>query len=204
MSYFLFILLGYLQGSILFSYYLPLWWKKIDITEDTPDGNPGAFNCIARAGKPLGLIALACDLLKGLLPVLWAANVLDIKQLGFALVIAAPVAGHAFSLFRGFRGGKGITVIFGVMLGLLPIWQPVALLAATYLFFSFIVRITPNRCRSIVTFVCFSLEVMVLVRGSVIPLGCVLAAGIVIYRHWAANDREEKPVARFMLIRRGR
>ena len=204
MSYFLFTLLGYLQGSVLFAYYLPLWWKKIDITEDTPDGNPGAFNCIARAGKPLGLFALACDVLKGLLPVLWAASALDIKRWEFALVMAAPVAGHAFSLFRRLRGGKAIAVMFGVMLGLLPVWQPFALLAACYLFFSMIVQITPNRCRSIVTFVCFGLGVLVLVRGSAIPLGCVLSAGIVIYRHWTAEDQEEKPTARFVLSRRVR
>lgn len=204
MSYLLFVLLGYLLGSVLFAYYLPLWWEKIDITEGTADGNPGAFNCIARVGKPLGLFALACDLLKGMLPVLWAASVLDTSQWVFALVMAAPVAGHAFSLFRGLRGGKAITVVFGVMLGLIPNWQPLALLVSSYLFFSLIVRITPNRCRSMITFACFSLGVVALMWGSAIALGCVLTAGIVIYRHWSAGDPEEKPAVRFVLSRRAR
>ena len=70
MSWIIYIALGYLSGSILYSYYLPLWLKGLDVTLNTPDGNPGAFNCISKAGWPLGLAALACDVLKGAVPVL--------------------------------------------------------------------------------------------------------------------------------------
>ena len=44
MNYLLFIVFGYLSGSVLFCYYLPLWLKKTDITENFDDCNPGAFN----------------------------------------------------------------------------------------------------------------------------------------------------------------
>ena len=50
MNYLLFILFGYLSGSMLFSYWLPLWLKKTDITQDTPDENPGVYNCVIKAG----------------------------------------------------------------------------------------------------------------------------------------------------------
>lgn len=194
-----FIALGYLSGSVLFSYYLPLWWKGIDVTEDTSDGNPGAFNCIARAGRPIGLLALACDFLKGALPVFWAARTLSAGQWEFALVIAAPVAGHAFSVFRRLRGGKAITVTFGAMLGLWPVWQPFGLLASSYLFFTLIVKVQPHRFRSILTFLGFSLGALYWCRGMPpVALGCVLSAGIVVFRHWGAEEQEEKPTARFL------
>ena len=204
MNYLLFIVLGYLSGSILFAYYLPLWLKKVDITEGTPDGNPGAFNCIARVGKPLGLFALFCDLMKGTLVVVWAAHVLDMGRWEFALVLAAPVAGHAYSAFRRFRGGKAIAVTFGVLLGLFPVWQPFGLLAASYLFFSLVVCVRPNRYRSIITFLCFGLGSVVWMPGTAISLGCILAAGVVVSRHWEGELEEEKPTARFLLSRRGR
>ncbi len=44
MNYVLFILLGYLSGSVLWAYHLPMWMRGIDVTADTPDGNPGVFN----------------------------------------------------------------------------------------------------------------------------------------------------------------
>ncbi len=204
MNYLLFVLLGYLSGSILFAYWLPLWWKGIDVTQDTPDGNPGAYNCIAKAGRPIGLLALGCDLLKGALPVFWACRALDMSHWAFALVVAAPVAGHAFSLFRRFRGGKAITVTFGVMIGLLPMWIPLGLLVASYLFFSLVVRVEPNRWRSIVTFVCFGLGCVVWLHGTVPALGCLLSAAIVTYRHLEPEREGEKASARFMLGRRGR
>ena len=204
MNHLLFILLGYLSGSILFSYCLPLWWKGIDVTQDTPDGNPGVYNCMAKAGKPIGALALCCDLLKGALPVFWACHTLDMTHWAFALVVAAPVAGHAFSVFRRFRGGKAITVSFGVTLGLLPMWIPLGLLVASYLFFSLVVRVEPNRWRSIVTFVCFGLGCVVWLQGSVSSFGCLLAAGIVTFRHLEPELEEEKASARFMPGRRGR
>ena len=85
----LFILLGYLSGSVLYAYYLPLWFLKLDVTQGARDQNPGAFNCIRRAGWPMGLLALACDIAKGALPVLWARHAVDMSAWCFALVLSA-------------------------------------------------------------------------------------------------------------------
>lgn len=203
MRYLEFILFGYVMGSILFAYFLPKWVKGIDITEDAPDGNPGVFNCIAKVGKPLGLSALACDLLKGALPVFLATRVLDVNCWAFAPVAAAPVVGHAWSMCRRFRGGKAIAVSFGVCIGLLPVaWEPLALLISSYLFFTLLVKIQPHRHRSIVTYLCFGVGTMVWLRGSPAALGCLLMAGVVILRHWEPEPEEEKVSIRFGLNRR--
>lgn len=204
MNYLLFILIGYLSGSMLFAFWLPLWRKGIDVTQNTLDGNPGVYNCIAKAGRPIGLLALCCDFLKGALPVFWACHTLDVRHWAFALVMAAPVAGHAFSLFRRFRGGKAITVTFGVTAGLLPMWIPLGMLVASYLFFSLVVRVMPHRWRSIVAFVCFGLGCLVWLHGTVPAWGCLLAAGIVTFRHLEPEQEEEKVSARFVLGRRER
>lgn len=196
MMYLFYAVMGYLSGSVLFSYYLPLWFKGIDITRDTPDGNPGAFNCIAGAGWPLGLLALACDLLKGALPVYLAARGPGTAGWGLALVMSAPVLGHAHPLFRHFRGGKAIAVSFGVTLGLWPMWRPFAILAACYLVFSLPVRLEPHRFRSIVTYLCFGAVSLVWLGAGPVGLGCLLIAAIVIRRHWAPEPDEERPTVR--------
>lgn len=200
LNYALFALLGALSGSMLWAYYLPLWVKKTDVTADSPDGNPGVYNCVAKAGWPVGLAALALELLKGALPVFWSTRVLDVDCWAFALVLAAPVAGHAFSRLRGRGGGgKGIAASFGSLLGLMPHWQPVGLLAASYLFFSLIVRVDPHRKRSIVTFVCFAMGAVVWFWATPVALGCVLISTVVVSRHLAPMPEEERTSVCFPL-----
>lgn len=201
MSYLLCAVLGYLSGSVLYSYYLPLWIKGIDVTEGTSDGNPGAFNCIHRAGWAIGLLALACDFFKGLVPVLVAARALETDCWAFALVVAAPAAGHAWPLFRRFRGGKAITTSFGAAAGLLPVWEPVVILAACYLFFSLVVQLEPHRFRSIVAYCCFGAGTMARLGTRAMGLGCLLMAAVVIVRHLPPEPGEERPQARLRLRR---
>ena len=182
-------LIGYLCGSILFAYYLPLWLKGIDITKGTKDKNPGVSNCVAKAGWVIGIAALVFDLLKGGLPVFLARRTLDSGRWTFALVMAAPVLGHLFPIFRKFSGGKGIAVSFGVMLGLLPVFRPLVLLVLLYLFFLLVVRVHPNRLLSIITFTAFGLLSIVIVRQGSLALGCVLISALVAIRH--VFSREE-------------
>jgi glycerol-3-phosphate acyltransferase PlsY len=105
-------ILCFLSGSLMFSYWLGLLKNKNIRT--VGDGNPGAANLWKAAGYKYGLAGIALDFLKGYLPVLiilkydWAKN-------GQMIPIAlAPIAGHAFSPFLKFRGGKSLAVSFGV------------------------------------------------------------------------------------------
>jgi len=182
-AYIFFTLLGYVSGSVLYAYYLPLWLKGIDITEGTPDRNPGVFNCVSKAGWPVGVLAAICELAKGAVPVLLAARFLDTGNWLFALVIAAPAAGHAWPLFRCGGGGKGIAVSFGVTIGLLPLWRPGVMLAFFYLFFSLILRIQPHRLRSLVTYLCFCVGILLRLGFCPVTAGCLLMAAVVIQRH---------------------
>jgi glycerol-3-phosphate acyltransferase PlsY len=122
-----FTLVGYLLGSIPFSVWLGRISTGKDIRNSHPDGNPGAANAWRAGGWKLGAAVLVLDFLKGALPV-----ALCHYQLGFSgwqlLPIAlAPIAGHAFSLFLGGRGGKALAVTFGVWTGLTAFAGPLVL-----------------------------------------------------------------------------
>lgn len=194
-----YLALGYLSGSVLYAYYLPLWLKGMDVTEDTPDGNPGVFNCVAKAGWSVGMAALACDLLKGAIPVFLAVRALGLTRWTLALAIAAPAAGHAWPVFRHFKGGKSITVSFGVMLGLWPVWQPFSLLAACYLLFSLVVRLEPHRFRSMITYTCFGGLTVLWLGVEPVSLGCVLTAVVILIRHCHPEMGESRPEIQHML-----
>lgn len=195
-----FILAGYLTGSILFAYYLPLWIKQVDVTAVSDDGNPGTANAFKYAGIPVGILVILCELCKGFLPVFLAARQLDIRQFSFALVLAAPVAGHAFPAYTGGkRGGKAIAVAFGVLLGLLPDWTPVLILICCYLLFSLVIVIQPHLYRSVITFLVFDLITVFRVENKAVVAGAFLVSILVIAKHM---QQKQKEPLKIMLLKR--
>ncbi len=82
------------------------------------DGNPGATNVYRAGGRMTAFFALFLDFLKGALPVGTAAYVAGINFPLLAAISLAPVAGHAFSPFLRWRGGKAVAVTFGIWAGL--------------------------------------------------------------------------------------
>ena len=82
-------------------------------------GNIGATNALRVMGKKAGAITLLGDLLKGALAV-WLALYFSGREAGF-IAAAAAVLGHDFSIFAGFKGGKGVATSFGVLLALEPV-----------------------------------------------------------------------------------
>ena len=188
-----YILGGYLLGSILFGNILPKTIKGIDITVCSRDGNPGTANAMQYAGIGVGLLCLLGDLAQGVLPVFLGVRRFGIYPPIFGLVLAAPVVGHAFSLFRGFRGGKAIAVSFGVLLGLLPRPGIVWILAGLYIFFSLVLRIRPHERRTVWTFAFFALFVCALYLRHKLPFsllaGSGLMAAVVIYKNLEQHPR---------------
>ena len=124
---------GYISGSILFARVFGAVFKK-DIISQSRDGNPGTANAFMYGGFFCGLFTIIFELLKGFMPVFLylRKDALLFTDLGIAFVMAAPVLGHAFPIFYRFRGGKGIAVSFGSLLGLLPAVTPVSILAFTF------------------------------------------------------------------------
>lgn len=153
----MYMILGYLSGSVLFARVFSGIFRKEGMIENSKDQNPGTANAFMYGGFWCGALTLAGDLLKGFLPVflflhsgIWQHS----HGLVSGLVLAAPVIGHAFPLFFGFRGGKGIAVTFGCLLGMLPQWSPLAFLVLFFIFFSVVLRITPHYYRTLAAYLC--------------------------------------------------
>ena len=189
-----YVICGYLAGSVLFArLWTHLFHGEADLLA-TEDANPGAANAFACGGFGCGVLTLLGDLAKGFLPVFCFLHFAPMppRPTAIAVVLAAPVLGHAFSVFYKGRGGKGITVTFGALLGLLPLVRPVALLASWFLFFSLIVKIVPNFYRTAVTYLCTLASMLVLGVHDGSTMGFMLMTLIVCLRlHLSPETREE-------------
>jgi glycerol-3-phosphate acyltransferase PlsY len=119
--------LGFLLGSIPFSVILGKLFLSKDI-RGFGDGNPGAANVWRAGGKtPLGMLAVLLDISKGFVPVALARFWIGVSGFGLVAVALAPVLGHAFSPFLGFKGGKAVATTFGVWGGFTLLEGPLAL-----------------------------------------------------------------------------
>lgn len=122
--YILIFLCSYLIGSIPWGFLIGRLYG-VDIRK-VGSGNIGATNVTRSLGKLPGRICFFLDLLKGFLPVLAVSMMLrrqyfdDPDQFAQIIAAASAVLGHMFSVFMKFRGGKGISTIFGVLLGFSP------------------------------------------------------------------------------------
>lgn len=119
---------AYLMGSVPFGLIVAMS-KGVD-PRKAGSGNIGATNVGRLLGKRVGIFVFVLDLLKGLLPTLAASWVVGrapaedhAHWLMYFLWLTAgfaAIAGHMFSLFLGFKGGKGVATSAGVVLGVWP------------------------------------------------------------------------------------
>ena len=190
-----FTVLGYLSGSVLFARVSAGLAGK-DILAGSKDGNPGTANAFQLGGFRCGMVTLLGDLFKGFFPVwLFLRAPEGAPTLALALVLAAPVVGHAFPVFYGFRGGKGIAVSFGCLLGLLPLWQPLGCLAGAFLFFSLVVRIKPHFQRTVFSYLAALAGLAVSAQPEAVVLGFFLICCVVGLRlHMSKEPREAMQV----------
>lgn len=123
----LIIISCYLLGSIPFGYIVSKLFKKVDIRE-LGSGNIGASNAFRILGPSLASLILIGDIGKGILSI-YLVRYFNIDNL-LILTIAGLVVicGHDWSLFLGFKGGKGIATTFGVVFALNP---TISILAVT-------------------------------------------------------------------------
>ncbi|WP_325065285.1 glycerol-3-phosphate 1-O-acyltransferase PlsY [Qipengyuania gaetbuli] len=107
-------LLGYGFGSIPFGLILAKLAGKGDI-RTIGSGNIGATNVLRTGSKGLAAATLLLDLAKGFVPV-WLAGMWFWQDMGWTALFA--VIGHAFPVWLGFKGGKGVATNAGVSFAL--------------------------------------------------------------------------------------
>ena len=121
LGFFLFV---FLLGSIPFGLLISRYWLKIDIRRQG-SGNIGMTNVMRVGGKLPGILTFVLDFGKGSVAVLLGQTYFPASETdpGTQLIILstagiAVVCGHVFSVFLRFKGGKGISTLFGVLAAL--------------------------------------------------------------------------------------
>ncbi|MBS1766052.1 MAG: glycerol-3-phosphate 1-O-acyltransferase PlsY [Acidobacteria bacterium] len=114
MTVLLWCLCAFLMGSIPFGLLLVKLAGKGDVRAHG-SGNIGATNVSRVGGKGLGVLTLLLDAAKGFAPVCLAVNQPFPHDLCAAIALCA-VAGHVFTPWLGFKGGKGVATAVGAAL----------------------------------------------------------------------------------------
>lgn len=132
LSLILLILLSYLTGAIPFAYIIGKLFKGIDIRK-FGSGNLGSTNAFRVLGIGYGILVQLLDIGKGLFVVLVLSNIMydhlpfsnvtPFEDITLVKIIAgvSAVIGHTYSIFVGFKGGKGINTALGMLISLSPV-----------------------------------------------------------------------------------
>jgi acyl phosphate:glycerol-3-phosphate acyltransferase len=198
----LLVAFAYLLGSVPSGWVVMKLYRNQDVRK-LGSGNIGAAN-VFRAGGPGAFAAtLIADGLKGFIPVMLGILLgLGDQELALAAIGLAAVLGHTWSIYLGFRGGKGVATSGGVLLALAP-----AALVLAGLSWFLVVRLT--RLASLSSLIAVAVGFLSLIALHfagwqawrpvgwwVVILGVALV-GLVLYRHRhnierLANGRELK------------
>ena len=133
------LLAGYLLGSLSFAVIIS---RVMGLADPRSYGskNPGANNVLRSGSKPAALLTLACDALKGYMPVLLVliyGRPYGLGETAAAFVGLAAFLGHLWPVFFRFQGGKGVATAAGVLMAINP-----GLGLATVLSFALMVAFT--------------------------------------------------------------
>ena len=134
-------LIGYLLGSIPFGLFIGRMFAKTDIRE-VGSGKIGMTNVLRAAGKKAAALSLILDIAKGAAAVSLAglifrdktdtvAAVFTLNESAKVLAALAAIAGHSWSIFLKFKGGRGVATFMG---GLAALYWPAALLGGILVF----------------------------------------------------------------------
>ena len=119
---------AFLVGSIPTGYLVSKYAAGIDI-RDYGSGNAGASNVIAHVGMWIGAAQGLFDcLVKGVLPVLVGGYIIGAEPWAQGVAGIAAVAGHNWSPFLRFTGGRGVATGIGALLGLM-LWRELLIMA---------------------------------------------------------------------------
>jgi glycerol-3-phosphate acyltransferase PlsY len=179
------ILIAYLLGSIPTSVWIGKAFYNVDVRE-FGSGNAGATNTFRVLGKRAGIPVLILDILKGTLAVALAYfSGFEVKsdefvslQLGLGI---AALMGHIFPVFAGFRGGKGVATILGIVICIAPIACSLSLIV-------FLVVLLSSRIVSLASMtagICFPIILNIILDNSnpILAVFSIVVSALLIITH---------------------
>ena len=189
---------AYLIGAIPFGFLL-VKWKTGDDIRSSGSGNIGATNVVRTTGWITGAATLALDLAKGYFAV-WLAGQLSAQSpLWMSAAAVAVMAGHAFPLFLGGKGGKAVASFTGAYLCLTPI----PLLATAVVFFVIVAATRHVSAGSIVGAATFPLAVWLISHPPLpVTVAAILSGALILYRHRENVERLHAGTEHVLSIKR--
>jgi acyl phosphate:glycerol-3-phosphate acyltransferase len=178
------IMLSYMIGAIPFSLILGRIVKGIDIRK-IGSHNIGATNLVRCAGRPLGITALILDVLKGIIAVTFIAALfyepdMVLSPYFFKVILGfSAVAGHIWSVFIKFKGGKGVATAIGVLIGL----SPLAAISGLLIWCLFAVSFKYVSLSSIAMAISLPFLMIVLAQPIEYLILSLLLCVVIVYRH---------------------
>lgn len=113
----IFVIAAYLFGSFPTAYVVHKI-KRGDDIRNYGSGNVGGTNVTRTLGVGYGVTTIIADIIKGFIPILVLYLIYPQDFVLLSIVSVAVVLGHDFPVFINFKGGKGIAVSFGVIVGI--------------------------------------------------------------------------------------
>lgn len=176
-SYLVWIMIGYLSGSIPVGYWIGKL-KGIDLTQ-VGSRSTGATNVLRKVGKFPALVTLIIDILKGLIPVYFCYRYTKNEYLVLCVAMMC-VLGHSKSIFLKFKGGKSSATGLGILIAIN--WQSAIIAFLIWLMVVFTTRY--SSLGSIVTVPLVPIFLYIFTKSVVYVLfGIVIAFYIVAIRH---------------------
>ena len=124
MDIILVIILSYLAGSIPTSIIMGKLLKGIDIREHG-SGNAGGTNALRILGWKAGITTMILDIFKGFAATFWFSKFAMDGSVPIMIIAGiAAILGHTYTIFAGFKGGKGVGTAAGMLIALFPVSLP--------------------------------------------------------------------------------
>lgn len=190
--YCLAVIATYFLGSVPASVWVGKYFYGVDVREHGSK-NAGATNTFRVLGKRAGIPVLFFDILKG-----WAAvklanfaateTISDTAYTNLQLALGlAAVIGHIFPLYVGFRGGKGIATLLGVVLALSP--QAAGL--CIVLFLSVLLITNYVSLSSMIASVAFPVIIIIIQKNTIpsLTIFSIVVAILVLFTHQKNIER---------------
>lgn len=174
----IYLILSYLCGAIPFGYIIAKIFKHVDI-RTVGSKNPGATNVYRTISKPLGVLTLLLDMLKGFVPVYFVSIINPSSYLIVLSVALVTILGHVFTVFLNFKGGKGVATGCGIFFALNP-------LATTICLITFIIVLIISKyvsLSSIFAAVMLPIAIFFVGSNSELFIFAILVAVVVVIRH---------------------
>ena len=183
------LIISYLIGSIPTAYIFGRLIKGIDIRK-FGSGNVGATNALRVLGRWPGITVLALDIFKGFIAVILLGNFffsrINLAQEVYSIILGiACIAGHNWTIFLKFKGGKGIAITLGVLLAL-AVQLPGIRIVIFCLIACWIIIFAISRIVSLASLACaVLLPVFMLVfkQSAALMFSSIILSAFVILRH---------------------